>query len=95
MRRVMADKDLEATHRLIGVAIGLRTNHETEKSWPSIKRIALDTATSPRTVIRAIKILAGEDGTEEKPGKGKSYLRVQRRKRGGNQYSLHFPWADK
>lgn len=95
VRLVMADKDLEPTHRLIGVAIGLRTNHETEKSWPSIKRIALDTGTSPRTVIRAIKILAGEDGSTEKPGKGKNYLSVKRRKRGGNHYSLNFPWANK
>lgn len=95
MRHVMADRDLEPTHRLIAVAIGLRTNHETEKSWPAIKKIAADTGTSTRTVIRAIKILAGEDATEKKPGKGKNYLSVKRKKRGGNEYSLNFPWIDK
>lgn len=95
MREVMGDTDLEPTHRLIAVAIALRINHETEESWPSIAKIAEDTGTSPRTVIRAIKILAGEDevvgrdGTITKPSKGKHYLIVQRRKRGGNRYSMN------
>lgn len=94
MRMVIGDRDLEPTHRLIGVAIALRINHETEKSWPSIKTIAADTATSPRTVIRAIKVLSGTDGTEKKPGKGRRYLRVEHKKRGGNKYSMNIFWSE-
>lgn len=96
LREVMADKDIEPLHRLIGVAIGLRINHATEDAWPGIPKIAADVGASPRTVLRAIEVLAGEDrpkmkdGRMVKPALGKKYLKVIRKKRGGNRYEMIF-----
>jgi len=81
IRHVMADGDILPTYRLIAIAIALRVNYRTEKSWPSTKRIAEDTATGLRTVIRAIKFL--ED---------KKLLEVTHRKRGVNRYEMLYPW---
>lgn len=96
LREVMKDKDLEPLHKLIGVAIGLRINHATEDAWPGIPKIAEDVGASARTVIRAIEVLAGEDkpkvkdGVVVKPALGKRYLKVSRKKRGGNRYEMIF-----
>ncbi len=96
MREVMKDRDLEPLHRLIGVAIALRINHATEDAWPGIPRIAEDVGASARTVLRAIDVLSGEDkpkvkdGVVVKPALGKKYLRVVRKKRGGNRYQMIF-----
>lgn len=96
LREVMKDKDLEPLHRLIGVAIGLRINHRSEDAWPGIPKIAEDVGASARTVIRAIEVLAGEDkpkmkdGVVVKPALGKKYLKVARKKRGGNRYEMIF-----
>jgi hypothetical protein len=96
IREVMADKDLEPLHRLVGVAIGLRINHRTENAWPGIPTIAKDVGASPRTVLRAIEVLAGEDkpkmkdGQIVKPSLGKKYLKVSRKKRAGNKYEMIF-----
>jgi hypothetical protein len=96
MREVMRDRDLEPLHRLIGVAIALRINHATEDAWPGIPKIAEDVGASARTVLRAIDVLSGEDkpkvkdGVVVKPALGKKYLRVVRKKRGGNRYQMIF-----
>jgi hypothetical protein len=92
----MRDRDLEPLHRLIGVAIALRINHATEDAWPGIPKIAEDVGASARTVLRAIDVLSGEDkpkvkdGVVVKPALGKKYLRVVRKKRGGNRYQMIF-----
>lgn len=96
MREVMKDRDLEPLHRLVGLAIALRINHATENAWPGIPKIAADVSASTRTVLRAIDVLSGEDkpklkdGVVVKPSLGKKYLRVIRRKRGGNRYEMIF-----
>lgn len=81
IRTVIADGELESNYRLIAVAIAMRMNHRSEESYPGTKRIAEDTATSLRTVIRAINKLEGE-----------GYLKVTHRKRGVNRYEMLLPW---
>lgn len=81
IRHVISQGDIPENYRLIAVAIALRINHRTEESWPSTKTIALETATSVRTVIRGINFL-NERGL----------LKITRRKRGGNRYEMILPW---
>lgn len=81
IRHVMGNGDILPTYRLIGIAVALRINHRTEKSWPSTKRIAEDTATGLRTVIRAVKFFEAQ-----------KLLRVTHRKRGVNRYEMLYPW---
>jgi hypothetical protein len=80
-RMVISDEGLHPNYRLVGVAVGLRTNHRTEQSFPSTKTIAVDVSVSVRTVIRAINAL-----------EARGHLKITRRKRGVNRYEMVLPW---
>ena len=81
IRTIISDGSIPANYRLVATAIGLRMNHATEDSFPSLKTIAMDSSTSLRTAIRATQFL------EEK-----GYLKVARKRRGGNRYEMVLLW---
>jgi hypothetical protein len=79
MELVLGKGWLPENYRIIGVRLALYANFDEQFARPAIERVAKDTATSTRTVIRAIDAL-------EKA----KLLRVERRKRGVNRYFLTF-----
>lgn len=79
MEMVLGKSWLAENYRIIGVRLALYANFDEQFARPSIDRIAKDTGTSKRTVIRAIAAL--EDA---------GLLEIKRRKRGVNNYVLTF-----
>jgi hypothetical protein len=77
MKHVLGKDWLPEKHRLVAVRIALYVNFDEQFARPSVETIALDTACSVRTVVRAIANLDKE-----------KLLRVERRKRGVNRYFL-------
>lgn len=77
MKHLLGKEWLTQNERIIGVRIALYANFDDKFARPSIETIALDTATSKRTVIRAINKLEDE-----------GLLHIERRKRGVNRYYL-------
>jgi hypothetical protein len=79
MKHVLGKDWLPEKHRLIAVRIALYANFDEQYARPMLATIAIDTAISVRTVVRAIARL-------EKEG----LLKIDRRKRGVNRYFLIF-----
>lgn len=79
MKHVLGKDWLPEKHRLIAVRIALYVNFDEQYARPSVATVALDTACSVRTVVRAIAKLQDE-----------KLLRIDRRKRGVNRYFLIF-----
>ena len=79
MKHVLGKDWLPEKHRLIAVRIALYVNFEEQFARPSVATVAIDTASSVRTVVRAIAKLEAE-----------GLLRIERRKRGVNRYFLIF-----
>jgi hypothetical protein len=79
---VMSQADLSAATRLTGIALASHLNFKTGALFPSIARMAVMTAQTPRAVTRQISALVAAG------------LIVRRgRKRGANDYSLQMPTA--
>ncbi|QZY52715.1 helix-turn-helix domain-containing protein [Leucobacter tenebrionis] len=59
--------DLKSSDKFVLVMIADHYNDEAHRSWPSIKRLAMETQLSERTVIRSIKFLAEHEVIEIEP----------------------------
>lgn len=57
MQAILADKAMPERYKLVGISIVLRINPPSFLSFPEMGTIALDTAVSKNTVIRATKYL--------------------------------------
>lgn len=79
MKHILGKDWLPDKCRIIGCRIALYANFDQQYANPSVVRIAADTGTSVRTVLRAIERLDDE-----------KLLKVDRRKRGVNRYHLIF-----
>ncbi|MDS1138605.1 helix-turn-helix domain-containing protein [Nitratireductor indicus] len=77
MKHVLSKDWLSQTERLIAIRIALYANFDDKFARPSIATIAIDSALSKRTIIRAINKLEAE-----------GLLFIERRKRGVNRYWL-------
>lgn len=77
MKHILSKDWLSQTERIVGSRVALYVNFDERYARPSVATIALDTALSKRTVIRAIKKLEGE-----------GLLHIEHRKRGVNRYWL-------
>lgn len=79
MKHVLGKDWLPENYRIIACRLALYVNFDEQYARPSTKTIAKDTATSLRTVVRAINKLEQE-----------GLLKIERRKRGVNRYGLTF-----
>jgi len=57
MQAILADRAMPERYKLVGISIVLRINPPSFLSYPEMATIALDTAVSKNTVIRATKYL--------------------------------------
>lgn len=79
MKHVLSKDWLSQTERIIAIRIALYVNFDDKFARPSVATIALDSALSKRTIIRAINKLEAE-----------GLLFIERRKRGVNRYWLTY-----
>jgi len=77
MQRILADPEMPERYKLVAISIALRINPPHYVSFPEMETIALDTAVSKSTVIRAVKYLEAAN-----------WLYVHRETRKVNRYAL-------